>query len=141
MGKTLPVKNQIGESKENSDSNKSIRKIEKKALNTRKPKKIAPRKIQRIDPPRIETPKINLGEDESGSTSPSPEVQRSIEEEGPINYEDYYSKYSEYVSEMQREEDEKEESSTKLLHRMRMSKNHTPVQNVSPDTFSDNFGK
>mmetsp|Transcript_33455 Transcript_33455/g.32914 ORF Transcript_33455/g.32914 Transcript_33455/m.32914 type:complete len:100 (-) Transcript_33455:299-598(-) len=48
------------------------------------------------------------------------------------------NKYSDYVSEMQKEEDEKDESSVKILHRMRMSNNYTPVQKDLND-FKDNF--
>ena len=97
----------------------------------RKPRKIIPNPNKRV---KTHEKIIGQKDEEDGSTSPSPEIVRSEEEKDDnVDYNDYIQKYSDWVLELQKEEDEQDESSVKLLHRMRMNNKFTN----SPDCIND----
>ena len=103
----------------------------------RKPRKMLLSKIK----PIVWKPGLERKDEEGNSTSPSPEVMRAVEEDITIDYQNYYQQYSDWINELQKEEDEREESSTKMLHRLRMSNNYTPLSKVPKLAYEDNFEK
>lgn len=117
---------------QNSDQNSNLN-----IFRIRKPRKIIKTEVM----PIMRTTDHQSCEDVDGSTSPSPEVFRAIEEDNPIDFQDYFKQYSNWVEDLQKEEDEKDESSTKILHRLRMSNIYTHIDKSPELTHEVNLDK